>query len=137
MRPYNAVDAVMECPEHGDISHIAKKAKFCPTCGLPIIEVFHGKEKYMSYWNMFEDCDDLMQIDFNNLENDKMILVSNCEDKTHISLDKNDEGVYSLHDEGTYIHRFCENFKPQIRKLIDHKYVISVSYNFGVIVHWW
>ena len=49
MRPYNVSEAKRECPEHGDISSIARNAKFCPECGVEHDRRMREFSKLFSY----------------------------------------------------------------------------------------
>ena len=134
LAPYNIDEADNECPEHGDISELARDAKFCPECGSPLIKVFHKEKRFLSYYDICDD-DDLMEIDVSD-NDDEIILISNLNIDNNITIDYGCEGVYNILNSATYINEFVNVFKRNIKRLVNNNMVILVSYHFGAVVYW-
>lgn len=135
-KPYNEHEAEDECPEHGDISHIARNANFCPTCGEKIIKMYHNKEKYHSFYDITDD-DSLMEAHCHESSNDMMYLVSNEDDGTHHTFDKGDEGIFDLSSPDHYVDLFCTSHKDMIQRLRNHENIESVKCFFGAVIYWY
>ena len=131
---------VRKCPEHG-AEHVRSLDNYCTICGSAIETLYNVHDEYPSFLEIMGEGYEgyLTELDFEETDIDKLIIVSEDEDDTHISLDKDSEGVYNLEEYNPLKTKQIMRIKhaPEIKRLMGHPLVDEVKEKHGAIIFWY
>jgi len=132
---------VRKCPEHG-AGHVGALHNCCTICGSAIETLYNVHNEYPSFLEIMgkDYMGYLTELDFEETDIDKLIVVSDDdEDDTHISLDKDSEGVYNLEEYNPLKTKHIMRIKYaiEIRRLMEHPLVSEVKDKHGAIILWY